>query len=66
MAENRMPMRLLTQPVPITFPERENGKRVHTRKVSAGRAHTIVITDHGTVYGLGESVFEIVTSPMNR
>ena len=47
-------MALLSEPVPIPFPAGENGTSVHIAKVAAGRAHTIIVTNHGTVYSTGE------------
>ncbi|XP_003740298.1 RCC1-like G exchanging factor-like protein [Galendromus occidentalis] len=54
-ADNKADMRLLTEPVPIRFPTHENGRRIHVRKVAAGRAHTIAVTDQGIAYGLGNN-----------
>jgi RCC1-like G exchanging factor-like protein len=51
-------------PVPIILPKRSEEEKLQAVKAAAGRAHTVVLTDNGAVFTLGNNAYGQCARPV--
>lgn len=51
------PLEILIYPAPIVLPKMSDDEKLQATKAATGRAHTVVLTDNGTVFTLGNNAY---------
>lgn len=51
------PIEMLIYPAPILLPKAKEGEKFQATKAATGRAHTVVLTDTGVVFTLGNNAY---------
>lgn len=55
--ETNKPLHTLIYPAPITLPMLPGESKIQIKKVAAGRAHLLALSDNGVVYTLGHNAY---------
>lgn len=55
--EMNKPMELMIYPAPIALPKKNDNENLNIKKVAAGRAHSIALSEDGILYLLGNNSF---------
>lgn len=58
------PIEILIYPAPIELPKQSEDEKFQATRVAAGRAHTIVLTDSGIVFTLGNNAYGQCARPV--
>lgn len=58
------PIEILIYPAPISLPKLSDDEKFQAKRVAAGRAHTLVLTDNGIVFTLGNNAYGQCARPV--
>lgn len=58
------PIEIVIYPAPIYLPKASDGEHLQAVKAATGRAHTIVLTDNGAVFTLGNNAYGQCARPV--
>lgn len=51
------PIELLIYPAPIQLPQKNPKEKIQVAKVAAGRAHSLILSDNGSIFALGNNAY---------
>ena len=51
------PIEILIYPAPIFLPKKTDDEKLQAKKAATGRAHTVIVTDNGAVFTLGNNAY---------